>query len=62
MFWFSVAEAWPVMASVFSGSTGVSASTSSGWLVPGAARTRMSAASPGFGVRYFSASACVIPV
>ncbi|MBP2053858.1 hypothetical protein J2Z21_006860 [Streptomyces griseochromogenes] len=44
------------------GSTGVSRRTSSCWLTPGPARTWMLAAWPGRAVRYFSASAWVMPV
>lgn len=59
---FSAADSCPVMASTPSGSTGVSRSTSSRWPTPGPARTWMLAASPGRAVRYFSASARVMPV
>lgn len=62
MSWFSWVDSCPVIASTPLGSTGVRASTSSCWPVPGPARTWMDAAPPGFGVRYFSASARVIPV
>lgn len=57
----SAEAALPVMASTPVGSTGVSRSTSCCWLMPGPARTAMEEASPGLGVRYFSASARVSP-
>lgn len=60
--WFSSADRCPVIASTPDGRTARSESTSSRWLVPGPARTWMLAAWPRLAVRYFSASALVIPV